>query len=152
MSTKQDQGHFTVVLVYVDDIFVAGDHLPTIEALKSFLNIKFSIKNLGPLKYYLGLEVARSEAGIFLNQRKYALDLLSTANMTDCKSLSLPMLQNTKFDATGSLFHDPSLYRTLIGKLLYLTITRPNIAYSVQALSQFMQTPTLIHFQAAQNP
>lgn len=70
--------------------------------------------------------------------------------MTDCKPLSLPLVQHTKFDDEGPLYHDPSFYRQLIDKLLYLTITRPDLSFLVQALSQFMQSPTQTYFQAAQ--
>ncbi|KAF5458400.1 hypothetical protein F2P56_022430, partial [Juglans regia] len=124
---------FTALLVYVDDIVVASNSLDCISSLKSFLNTHFKIKDLSSLRYFLGIEVVRSAQGIHLCQRKYALDILSDSGTLGSKPAKLPMDQNLKLSKdSGSPLHDPSIYRRLVGRLLYLTITRPDISFSVQ--------------------
>ena len=108
------------------------------------------LKDLGSLRYFLGLEVARSTSGINLNQHKYTIDLLSETGYLNSKPASSPMLPNSKLSKTsGSLLFDITAYRQLIGKLLYLTHTRLDISFAVQQLSQFFDYPTDVHLQAA---
>ena len=108
------------------------------------------MKDLGHLRYCLGIEIARSEKGIFLSQRKYVLDLLHEAGMRNCKPLKLPLTPNLKLlSDTGKYMKNPKQYRRLIGQLIYLTTTRPDLSYSVQLLSQFMHKPTEEHTKEA---
>ena len=108
------------------------------------------MKDLGELKYFLGLEVARSTQGINLCLMKYILELLSDIGMLGSKLVKTPMEQNLRLSRyEGQKLDDPSSYRRLIGKLLYLTITRPDITYAVHSLSQFMSQPRKPHLLAA---
>ena len=104
--------------------------------MKQFLESKFTIKDLGSLKYFLGMEVGRSKKGIQVCQRKYALDILAETGMLASRSSLLPMEPNLKLRRDeGEVFNDPALYRKLVGNLLYLTNTRPDLSHSVHVLS-----------------
>ena len=134
-----------VVLIYVDDLIITGDNMDEIVSLKQSLHQKFAIKDLGKLNYFLGIEMATSHKGLFLNQRKYVLDLLREVDMLDCKPVTTPLDCKLKLDTAGELLTHVSYYQRLVGKLIYLTITRPDITYVVSLVSQFMHAPTVTH-------
>ena len=150
LFTQVRGNSITIVLLYVDDMVITGNDEKAISDLKQFLNSCFKIKDLGPLKYFLGIEVARSQAGITVCQRKYTLDILEEAGLLGTKPATVPMEPDLVLSETGSeALKDPTRYRRLVGKLIYLTISRPEITYSVNTLSQFMQIPKLHHLKAA---
>jgi hypothetical protein len=106
----------------------------------------FHTKDLGKLKYFLGIKVPRSEKGINLSQRKYILDLLEETSFLGAHPVDIPMDPNQKLvKDVGELFGDPGRYHRLVGKLTYLTITRPNISYAVSVVSQFLEAPRVSH-------
>lgn len=108
------------------------------------------MKDMGVLRYFLGIEVDQTKQGIFLSQKKYVTDLLKHYGMKNCKPLKLPMDSHLKLTPeVGDPLPQAEEYQSLVGKLIYLTITRPNIAYSVHVLSHFMHNPTIAHLQAA---
>ncbi|KAK3038945.1 hypothetical protein RJ639_027430 [Escallonia herrerae] len=124
-----------LVLLYVDDMIITGSDLDGISTLKQDLNHHFEMKDLGTLSYFLGLEVSTASNGYYLSQAKYASNLLSHAGLTDSKTASTPLETNVRFTPLdGTPLRDPTLYRTLVGSLVYLTITCPNIAYVVHLL------------------
>lgn len=138
------------VLIYVDDMIIAGNNTFAMQSFKSYLCDCFKMKDLGALKYFLGLEVARSKHGFYVCQRKYALDIISETGLLGSKPADFPMEQNHRLAlATGKELEDGEKYRRLIGRLVYLAITRPDLAYSVHILSQFMQSPREEHWEAA---
>lgn len=140
----------TLILVYVDDLLVCGNCQVKINDIKDMMSKSFNMKDLGPVNYLLEIEVHRSAAGFFLSQRKYTTDILTEFGMIHSKPLNLPMNIKLKLTAElGEPLPDPSSYQRLVGKLIYLTITRPDIAFSVQILTQYMQHPTSVHMQNA---
>ncbi|XP_020972603.1 uncharacterized protein LOC107627359 [Arachis ipaensis] len=147
--TKHTNNGLAVILVYVDDLILFGDNMVEIETIKKALDAEFSIKDLGKLKFFLGMEVARSSQGIALYQRKYTLDLLEEYGMLEAKPASVPMLYNGKISKeNGTKLVDLTCFRRLLGRLLYLTSTRPDIAFSVRKLSQFLDCATDEHYKA----
>jgi hypothetical protein len=149
LFTKSGQnGMITVLIVYVDDIILTGNDEIEMERLKRNLAADFEIKDLGPLKYFLGMEVARSKKGIVVSQRKYVLDLLQETGMSGCKPVDTPMDQSAKLWEKGNTLVDTGRYQRLVGKLIYLAHTRPDIAFSVSVVSQFMHAPYEEHLEA----
>ncbi|CAM8877406.1 unnamed protein product [Rhodiola kirilowii] len=139
------------LLVYVDDVIITGTSSAMIQTVKDFIHDLFKIKDLGHLKYFLGFEAARSDEGLFLNQRKYALDLIYEAGLLACKPSKVPMDSKHKLSlSTSPVLEDiPAPYRRLVGQLIYLTNTWPNLAYSIHILSQFMHQPNQDQLNAA---
>lgn len=142
------------ILVYVDDFIIARNDISIIQRFKNYLHTCFKMKDLGKLKYFLGLEVARGPDGIFVSQRKYALDIITECGLLGSKPSPTPTELNRKLvmaDKTNShtLLADPSKYRRLIGRLIYLTFTRPDLSYIIHILYQFMQKPLEEHWSAA---
>ncbi|KAM2022235.1 hypothetical protein ACFX16_044164 [Malus domestica] len=136
-----------VVLIYVDDLIIMRDNVNEINALKCSLHQQFAIKDLGVLKYFLGIEMATSSKGLFLNSRKYVVNLLDEAHMLECKPARTPLVSKLQLDAKGEPFSNPGVYQRMVGKLIYLKITRPDIAYLVSLVSQFMHYPTSVHWK-----
>ncbi|RVW70040.1 Retrovirus-related Pol polyprotein from transposon RE2 [Vitis vinifera] len=131
-------GQCIYLVVYVDDIVITGSDQDGIQKLKQHLFTHFQTKDLGKLKYFLGIEIAQSSSGVVLSQRKYALDILEETGMLDCKLVP----------GQGEPLGDPGRYRRLVGKLNYLTITRPDISFPVSVVSQFLQSPCDSHWDA----
>ncbi|GKB05201.1 ribonuclease H-like domain-containing protein, partial [Tanacetum coccineum] len=135
------------------DIIITGNDVGKIEKFKAYLNTKFKIKDLGKLKYFLGIEVIDTDKGLCLSQRKYCLDLLSDFGLLACKPSATPLEQNLVVSneptSTDPVIDNVTEYQKLIGKLIYLTHTRPDISYSVHCLSQFMHKPLKSHLKIA---
>ena len=151
MFVLKKNADIVILLVYVDDMVLTGSNAQLMFDVTQFLATKFKIKELGDLKYFLGIEIARSYDGIYLNQRKYCLDILQDIGYLAAKPCVVVMEQNHTLTATSSSppLQNISTYRRLIGRLIYLTITRPDLAYSVHILAQFMHQPQQVHWQAA---
>ncbi|XP_023732221.1 uncharacterized mitochondrial protein AtMg00810-like [Lactuca sativa] len=116
---KKDK--FFAILIYVDAMVITGNRDDMIKRTKDHLNSNFNIKDLGRLKYFLGIKVARTEDGMFLSQQKYFMDIMSDCGQLGCRPSALPMEPNLKLDQCHENHKtDASLYRRLIGRLLYL--------------------------------
>ncbi|RDX78328.1 Copia protein, partial [Mucuna pruriens] len=138
-------GRITLLLVYVDDMIVIGDDGIEKLTLKEKLATQFEMKELGKLKYFLGIEVAYSKQGIFISQRKYVVDLLKETGKLGCKT-SLSKTIGCEESSTI----EKSQYHILVEKLIYLSHTRPDIAYVVSVVSQFMHNLRERHLQAVE--
>lgn len=147
---KSKNGEFMALLVYADDIIIASNDGNAVAISKKDLEFQFKIKDLVLLRFFLSLEIAKSDKGISISQRAYALKLLQDVGYLGSKPVSTPMEENLKLSQdNGELIADPYSYRRLIGRLLYLTITRPDISYVVNKLSQFVTNPREPHLQDA---
>ena len=125
-----------LLLLYMDDMIITGDDLSGIQELNNFLSQQFEMKDLGHLNYFLGLEITNSTAGLYITQAKYASELLSQAGLTDSKTVDIPVKLNVHLTSSGGKpLSNPSLYRHLVGSLVYLIVPRPDISYAVHQVS-----------------
>jgi len=132
-----------------DKAIITGDCEEEIFRIKKNLSVRFQMKELGQLKHFLGIEVDHTQEGIFLHQQKYSKDLLKKFGMLKCKPISAPMEPNTKICAhEGKDLEDATMYRQLVGTLIYLTLTRPDISFAVGVMSRYMQNPKKPHLEA----
>ncbi|RDX83657.1 hypothetical protein CR513_35392, partial [Mucuna pruriens] len=143
-------GKLTLLLVYVDDMIVTSDDEIEKLNLKEKLATQFEMKKLGKLKYFLGIEVAYSKQGIFISRRKYVFNLLKETGKLGYKTLRVPIEQNHRIGSEESPIIEKSQYQRLVGKLIYLSHTRPDIAYVVSVVNQFMYDPRERHPHAVE--
>ena len=145
---KKQQGKITALIVYVDDMVVIGNDSKERKALQGKLSREFEMKDLGSLKYFLGIEVSRFDKGIFLSQRKYALDLLQEIGMSACQP-DTPVEEGLKLCIESHQVPvDKGRYQMLVGRLMYLAHTRPDLAYTLPIVIQFMHNPGEQHMNA----
>eukprot|EP01018_Ginkgo_biloba_P031340 Gb_07919 [translate_table: standard] len=142
----QQDDSLLILVLYVDDLCITMSSPSIITMVKDALQDRFSMKYLGLLHYFLGIEISQSDSRITLAQPKYALDLLAQFHMTDCKPSLTPFLSRVKLEADCSTpLVDATLYRQLVGSLIYLTHSRPDISFAVGMVSRFMQEPHELH-------
>lgn len=135
------------LLLYVDDMLLTGNNEALIQKLMITLNGTFRMKDMGPVHYFLGIQVKTYAEGLFLCQEKYTKDLLETAGMAGCDSTPTPLpLQLDRVVGQDKLFDQPTYFRSLAGKLQYLTLTRPDIQFAVNYVCQKMHAPTVADF------
>ena len=141
---KLINGSLMIIVLYVDDLLITGSSKDEIASLKGAMNQAFSMTDLGLLSQFLGLEIAQTKAGIKVHQSKYALDLLNKFRMKDCKPSKTPFLSGVKLEkADSSPMVNNTPERQLIGCLLYLTHTRPDLSYAVSVASRYMDQPQI---------
>ena len=134
-----------ILVLYVDDLFITGAER-LIQGCKQDVALEFEMKDIGLMHYFLGLEVWQEQGHIFLGQGRYTVEILSQFQMGDCRPMSTAMITNwKKLHASETEFVEPTLYRQLIGSLMYLVNTKPDICFAVNSLSQFMVEPTRVH-------
>ena len=140
------------VLIYVDDIIVTNSSDEAITALLKDLSAEFALKDLGDLHYFLGIEVKQHKDGLHLSQEKYATDLVKKAGLQSCKPAPTPLSSTEKLSLVEGeplSSENGTKYRSLVGALQYLTLTRPDISFAVNKVCQFLHAPTTVHMTAA---
>ena len=140
----------TILLLYVDDMIIIGDDdMQGIQNLKHFIGCQFEMKDLGPLNYFLGLEVSSFADGYYLTKAKYTFDLISRASITDSKIVDTPIEYNYHLNShDGESLSDATICRQHVGSLIYLTVTRSDISYTVHVVNQFMAALRSPHYAA----
>ena len=138
------------LLVYVDDLVLTGNTPSFLTHVIHQLSIQFSLKDMGALHHFLGLDVIPTKTGLFLSQHQYIRDLLVKTNMQGAKDVSSPMSTSVQLKLIdGTAPCDSTEFRSIIGGLQYLSLTRPDVSFTVNKLSQFMHQPTVTHWSAA---
>ena len=140
------------MLIYVDDIIVTSSSQDAGKVLLQALKKDFALKDLGDLHYFLGIEVERKSSGdLLLTQRRYAQDILSRVRMLNCKPVATPMaLAEKMIQGDGDLLgpEDSTRYRSVVGALQYITLTRPDLAFAINKVCQYLHSPTTTHWSA----
>lgn len=148
---KVTDDELIIVCLYVDDIIYTSSSNELLDEFKRKMIKEFDMSDLGDLHYFLGLEIQQGHNGIFVSQKKYATDLVKRFGMWKCKSVSTPMKVGEKLqnEVDGNISCDAFKFRSMVGGLLYLTHTRPDIAFAVGLISRHMQSPTEYHYGVA---
>lgn len=139
-----------MICLYVDDMIYAGSSQAVIYEFKKIMMDEFEMTGLGNLRFFLGLEIKQEEYGIFLSQQQYAKTLLKRFGMLRCNPVVTPIATNEKLLCNdGEQTENPIAYQSLVGGLIYLTHTRPDIAFAVNTISRYMEKSSTTHFAAA---
>jgi hypothetical protein len=143
-----DEGKVLIVSLYVDDLIFTGNDGDMFRRFKESMKKEFDMTDLGKMRYFLGVEVVQNSDGIFMSQRKYAKEVLERG-MKHCNSAYNPIVPGCKLSKDGSgAVVDATMYKQMVGSLMYLTATRPDLMYSVCLISRYMEKPTEMHLQA----
>jgi hypothetical protein len=146
------RGSVTIfLLVYVNDIIIASSSNAVVDALLLDLKGDFSLKDLGRLHFFLGVQVTQAADGLHLSQEKSAQHLLQRAGMVHCKPAVTPLSTSEKLSTQQGeslSTEDATKYRSIVGALQYLTLTRPDIAFAVNKACQYLHSPTSLHWTA----
>ncbi|KAK8945191.1 hypothetical protein KSP39_PZI008470 [Platanthera zijinensis] len=148
---KEERGMRIIVCLYVDDLIYTGNNLNFLKTFKEDMENKYEMTDMGKLHFFLGLQFVQSPTQFLISQEKYAHDILKKFNMSECNPVQLPMSPHDQlFPASeNDQMVDPTVFRSLVGSLIYLTNTRPDIEYSVNCISRYMSNPNKLHFEAA---
>lgn len=143
--------HISILIrcLYVDDLLITGNSDHVIYEFKQRLNARFEMTDLGQIQYFLGIQIKKLKAGLFISQEKYAYDLLKKYQMTECNPSLTPMNANEsliKGEEDESV--EKEKYRSLIGSLLYLTQTRPDLEFTVNHVARYTNHPNMTHWLA----
>ncbi|GJR55469.1 putative ribonuclease H-like domain-containing protein [Tanacetum coccineum] len=146
---KSHQGHILLVQIYVDDIIFGSTKKELCEEFEKLMKDKFQMSSMGELTFFLGLQVQQKKKGIFISQDKYVHEILKKFNYTDVKSASTPTdLERPLVKDADANDVDEHLYRSMIGSLMYLTASRPDIMFAVCACARFQVSPKTSHLLA----
>ncbi|CAJ2635972.1 unnamed protein product [Trifolium pratense] len=145
----EKEGKILIVSLYVDDLIYTGNDEEMFESFKRSMKSKFAMTDLGRMRYFLGVEIKQAENGIFIYQQKYAQDILMRFGMENCNKVCSPIVTGCKLTKNeGGKLVDATEYRQMIGCLMYLLATRPDLAFSVCLVARYMDRPTELHLAA----
>ena len=146
----EDGGKILIVCLYVDDLIYTGKNTAMFDSFKKSMMAEFEMSDLGMMYYFLGIEVVQSSTGIFISQKKYVQEILDKFQMKNCNPVNTPSEFGMKLNKdNGGKKVDDTLYKQIVGSLMYLTATRPDIMHTVSVISRYMECPTEIHLLAA---
>lgn len=150
LFVKTEGNNLLIISLYVDDLIYTSDSEMMLESFKTSMKREFAMTDLGRMKYFLGVEVIQDEEGIFISQKKYARDMLKKFGMEVCNAVRNPIVTGNKLTRRGAgAMVNPTAFKQLVGSLRYLTATRPDLIYSVNLVSRYMEEPTEQHMLAA---
>ncbi|XP_050888292.1 uncharacterized mitochondrial protein AtMg00810-like [Lathyrus oleraceus] len=149
LYTKAQSGDILIVRLYVDELIFTWNNLSMFKEFKKDMSNEFEMTDMGLMVYYLGIKVKQEDKGIFITQEGYAKEVLKKFKMDDANPVGTLMGCGSKLSKheNGEIV-DPTLYKSLVGSLCYLTSTRPNVLYVVGVVSRYMEAPTTTHFKA----
>ena len=143
---KKNEGLILLVLLYVDDFLITSSSAAGLRSIKSTLNQSFTMTDLGRLRHFIGLKVSQKNLGIMISLYRYTSDMIRIFHMEDCKATPCRFLSGIRIEEGGSIpLVDSTLYKQLIGSLLYLTHLRQYISYVVSVDARYMQEPHELH-------
>jgi hypothetical protein len=135
-----------ILVLYVDDLFITSSSTSSIATVKWVMHDRFLMTDMGPLHYFLGLEISQDASSITISQARYARDIMERFHMTNCRSAPTPFLSGERLEDGGDTpLVDNTLYRQLVGSFLYLSHSRPDLSYAVGTFSRYMQKSHELH-------
>ena len=144
------EGKVLIVSLYVDDLIFTGNDVLMFTEFKNSMKDEFDMTDLGKMRYFLGLEVLQRSDGIFISQKKYTLEVLQRFGMGKSNSVHNPIVPGFKLmKDEGGVKVDKTYHKQVVGSLMYLTATRPDMMFVVSLISRYMENPTELHLQAA---
>jgi len=150
LFTKSKGGKILIISLYVDDLIFTGSDVSMCMEFKRSMMIEFDMSDLGRMRHFLGMEVLQNSNGIFICQRIYAREVLARFEMKNDNSVKNPIVSGTKLSKDeGGTKIDATLFKQMVGSLMYLTITCPDLMYGVSLISRYMSRPTISHWLEA---
>jgi len=152
-TKKEGETDVLIVNLYVDDLIFTGSSEKMFEEFKRSMKREFEMTDLGYMRYFLGVEVTQTSSGIFICQKKYANEVLERFGLQNCSPVKNPIVPGCKLTKdVGGLKVDATIYKQMVGSLMYLTATRPDLMYVVSLVARFVEAPTIMHQQAVKGP
>jgi hypothetical protein len=150
LFTKSKEGKILLVSLYVDDLIFTGNDKSMFDEFKKSIMLEFNMSDLGKMKHFLGVEVKQCADGIFICQKRYAREVLARFDMESANAVKNPIVPGIRLSKNeGVVRVDETLFKQVVGSLMYLTVTRPDLMYGVSLISRFMSSPTMSHWLTA---
>ncbi|GJY08828.1 retrovirus-related pol polyprotein from transposon TNT 1-94 [Tanacetum coccineum] len=149
LFTRKTGKHILLVQIYVDDIIFASTDPKACDIFSNEMSSKFQMSMMGQMSFFLGLQVSQNPRGIFINQSKFALKILKKFGMDSCDPVDTPMVDRLKLDEDPlGILVDQTRFRSMVGSLMYLTASRPDLVFAVCMCARYQASPTKKHLEA----